>query len=164
MESVQSAEKSIFLSARKWSLRMLRNALDRADEWVHEQEVAMRQEAGKQEILAEVDPAASAAREREWEELGARSGYVPIGAGGDGIQSRPPRLVVFDDCKTPGKTTQLRLLSKLPACPPLDATASHRDRSTGAGPRLSAVRTGPRRQMPRLKYQHGEFLRTEARQ
>lgn len=35
-----------------------------ADEWIHRQELAMRQEAGRQEYIAEVDPVASAARER----------------------------------------------------------------------------------------------------
>jgi hypothetical protein len=53
----------------------------------------------------------------------------------------------------------------LPACPPLDATATAvAVKTTGTSPRLSAVSMGTRRQFPRLKYQHGEFVRSEARQ
>jgi hypothetical protein len=72
MESVLIAAKSIFLKLsaacanrlRRWSLKTLRNAIDRADEWCHEQEVRLRDEAAKPAYLAEVDPVASAARER----------------------------------------------------------------------------------------------------
>jgi hypothetical protein len=39
------------------------------------------------------------------------------------------------------------------------ASLTNRRKTTGARPRLSAVRMGPRRQSPRLKYQHGEFVR-----
>jgi hypothetical protein len=73
MESVLIAAKSIFLKLsaacanrlRRWSLKTLRNVIDRADEWCHEQEVGFREQAaGNSEYAAEVDPVASAARER----------------------------------------------------------------------------------------------------
>jgi hypothetical protein len=76
MEFVTTAVKSTFRKlslayvngARRWSLRLLRNLIWRADEWVHAQEVAMRQEATTNHESRitnhEFDPAASAARER----------------------------------------------------------------------------------------------------
>ena len=72
MESVKDAAKRFLKNAanacrkslRRWALKTLRNLIDRADEWLHEKEVGMRQEARKQEFLAEVDPVASEAREK----------------------------------------------------------------------------------------------------
>jgi hypothetical protein len=48
----------------KWTLKTLRIALDRADDWLHAKEVALRDEAAKPALLAEVDPVASRAREK----------------------------------------------------------------------------------------------------
>lgn len=72
MESVWTAVKSTFQkrcaqfgkTLRRVSLKVLRNAIWRVDEWCHEQELKLRQEAERQELLAEVDPVASRARER----------------------------------------------------------------------------------------------------
>jgi hypothetical protein len=47
----------------KLFLRIARSITLTVDDWIQAQEVKLRQEAGKQEILAEVDPAASAVRE-----------------------------------------------------------------------------------------------------
>ena len=93
---------------RRVSLRILRNALDRADEWVRAQEIELRQEARKQEVLAEVDPAASRAREHSIKRSGAVRGGLLNGA---------------------GEMASIR-------------------------PRAKAL--------PRLKYQHGEFVRSGA--
>lgn len=73
MASAKRAAKSISrkLAAacanrlRRWSLKVLRKALDRADEWVHEQEVSLRSEAGGSKLDPEYDRVASAARERK---------------------------------------------------------------------------------------------------
>jgi hypothetical protein len=48
-----------------WCIRMIRTALDRADECVHAQEVSMREEAAKPAILEAVDPQESRKRERK---------------------------------------------------------------------------------------------------
>jgi hypothetical protein len=116
MESVWTAVKSTFRkrsvpfgkTLRRWSLKTLRNAIDRADTWCHRQEVGFREQvAGNSEYAAEMDPVASALREKH------RSGQAAY-------------TIVWDGCKTAGKTTPLQL----------------------------AVR----RHVPRLKYQHGEFV------
>jgi hypothetical protein len=49
---------------RRWALKKLRAIVWAADEWLHKQELQMRQDAARKEHLTEVDPAASAARER----------------------------------------------------------------------------------------------------
>lgn len=48
----------------RWTLRRARLALDVADEWIHAQEVRLREQAAIPQRLAEVDPIASAVRER----------------------------------------------------------------------------------------------------
>jgi hypothetical protein len=48
----------------KLFLRIARSITLTVDDWIQVQEVKLRQEAGKQEILAEVDPTASAVREK----------------------------------------------------------------------------------------------------
>jgi hypothetical protein len=116
MESVLIAAKSIFLKLsaacanrlRRWSLKTLRNVIDRADEWCHELEVRLRDEAAKPAYAAEVDPAASAARERSIKKLGG----VSAGKSITGSSASPHSRVL-----------------------------------------------GPHR-LPRLKYQHGEFVRS----
>jgi hypothetical protein len=126
MESVLSAAKNIFRkraeacgkTLRRFLLKTLRNAIDSADEWVHAQEVSLRDEAARPAPLAEVDPAASRERERELKKFA-------------GVSAAGCSSALFDQGKT-----------------------------TGARPRLSAARSGPRRQIPRLKYQHGEFVRS----
>jgi hypothetical protein len=126
MDSVWTAVKSISRKLcavcanrlRRWSLKMLRNAIWRADEWCHEQEVRLREEAARPAFQAEVNRVQSAKREHA--------------------------------------------LKKLPACPPLDATApAVAGKTTGARRRLSAASMAPRRQFPKLKYQHGEFVSRE---
>jgi hypothetical protein len=124
MESVNVAARSIFPRAQRkvWrlALRVLRDALWAVDGWLQREEARMR-DAGKP-LDPELDPTASAARER---------------------------VFIHDGCKSPGKTTPLNILitKDLPACPPLDARATALAvRTTGARPRLSAARMGPRRQ------------------
>jgi hypothetical protein len=71
MESVLTAAKNIFRklfdqsrsNAKSWLLRLLRSAIWKADEWIHAQELKMREDRAKPESLAAVDPANSAARE-----------------------------------------------------------------------------------------------------
>jgi len=71
-ESVLTAGKNTFRrlcaqfgkTLRRAFVKMLRNAIWRADEWCHEQELKLRQEAELRQSLAEVDPTASAAREK----------------------------------------------------------------------------------------------------
>jgi len=133
MEFAMDAAKRLWRNAasawkrnlRRWALKTARKALDRADDWLHAREVAMRQEAARQEFLADVDPAASAVREAIYKCQNKRN---------------------------------------LPACPPLGATAStsYLDDSTGAAPRLPAARMGRRRQIPKLRYRHGELVRSDA--
>lgn len=79
MESVLIAARNTFLklaeacgkTLRRFLLKSLRNALDRADEWCHAQEVRLRDEAAMADksavaaAKAEVDPAASRQRERK---------------------------------------------------------------------------------------------------
>jgi len=48
----------------KLFLRIARTVTLSVDDWIQKQEVALRQESVKQEALAEVDPVASAAREK----------------------------------------------------------------------------------------------------
>ena len=48
----------------KLFLRIARSITLTVDDWIQVQEVKLRQEAGRQEILAEVDPSASAVREK----------------------------------------------------------------------------------------------------
>lgn len=140
MESAKGAVRNIFQRAaracgnklRIWSLKALRGAIWRADEWIHAQELKLREEAEMEKYRAEVSPAKSAARERVHRRESGRAAHPPQGE------------------------------MNLPACPPLDAAApAIAGRTTGARARLSAVRMGPRRQsFPRLKYQHGEFVRS----
>jgi hypothetical protein len=66
---------------RLWALKKLRMIVWAADEWLHKQELQMRQDAARKEHLAEVDPAASAARER----VSKKSAHKP--------RARRPRLV-----------------------------------------------------------------------
>jgi hypothetical protein len=65
-EYARNAFGNIFRSRlKRWLIKMLRNAVDRADEWVHRQEVGIREQvAGGREYAAEVDPVASRKRER----------------------------------------------------------------------------------------------------
>lgn len=72
MESVKSVAKNISRKLYALSLRLLRNLIWRADEWVHAQEQKLKAPAIRAEYAAEVDPVASAARERTHKRLGAR--------------------------------------------------------------------------------------------
>jgi hypothetical protein len=67
----------------KLFLRIVRSITLTVDDWIQAQEVKLRQEAGKQEILAEVDPAASAVREKAIKRT-RRNGSI--------AKARPPRL------------------------------------------------------------------------
>jgi hypothetical protein len=79
-------------------LKALRALADAADDWIHAQEVNLRAPAALAESLAEVDPAASAARERAIKKLGG----VSAGKSNTGNSAsphsrtlgphRPPRL------------------------------------------------------------------------
>ena len=72
MESAWIAAKKSFRkrsaqcakTLRRWSLKKMRNMLWRADEWLIEKEREFQREAVKKELLAEVDPVASSAREK----------------------------------------------------------------------------------------------------
>jgi hypothetical protein len=60
--------RSLWFAARetlhRWMLRQLRELIWRADEWVHVQEVRLRDEAAMANTKTEIDPIASNARER----------------------------------------------------------------------------------------------------
>lgn len=99
MESVSSAVKNIFRklclrigafvaakalqirgTIRLRSIKLLRQLIDRADEWCHGLEVLLRHEAAVAAAKAEVDPVASAARERAIKKLaGVSTGKSTIG-------------------------------------------------------------------------------------
>lgn len=115
MESASHAGKNIFRRALKraakegksWLLKLLRDIIWRADEWVQRQEVRLRDEAAAVEVsaaaLAEVDPVASAAREH-----------------------------------------------------------AHKRAARAARPRSNRTASSARPRLPRLKYEHGEFVRRNA--
>jgi hypothetical protein len=113
-------KKKIAFFLRRWALARAQAIVTAADEWLHRREITMRAEIARASYQAEVDPAASAAREREHRKF--------AGVSADGCSS---------------------------------ASLTIRRKTTGARPRLSAVRMGPRRQTPHLKYEHGAFVRTE---
>jgi hypothetical protein len=76
--------------------------------------------------------------------------------------ARPALLAEVDPAASRKRELALKEIAGVSAagCSSVPVT---RDKTTGARPRLSAVRMGPRRQTPRLKYQHGEFVRSEVR-
>lgn len=74
----------------RWTLRRARLALDVADEWIHAQEVRLREQAAIPQRLAEVDPIASAARERSHKKS-ARA--VSSSRTPSRVRPRMPRLV-----------------------------------------------------------------------
>lgn len=134
MEFVKPAKQFIFRIAAAaakslWriSIRTLRKALDRADDWCHAQEVKLRDQAARPAYLAAVDPAASATRERNLKP--ARIRTFPVSS---------PNTALFCGTETSGHSR-----------------ASRKSQTLGnrSGGRLQ-------KHMPRLKYQHGEFVRT----
>lgn len=68
MESASHAGKYISRNLqsqfRKWTLKRLRSLVWFLDEWIHRQEIAMRQDAAREQLTEELHPVASAARER----------------------------------------------------------------------------------------------------
>lgn len=112
------------MALKRWAIRTLRLILDRADEWLHAQEVRIRDEAARPAYVAEVDPAASATREKEFR--GRRLSTQLA----DGRAAQEPREIghVRREARTP----------------------------------FTSIPRRPRKLMPRLRYESGQFVRREA--
>jgi len=80
VNSKAAPEVARFKAAERWIVKMLRNAIDRADEFVHGYEVRLRNEAAAENSLKRID---------------ARVGTDAPASIGEGIHAAPPSPAAF---------------------------------------------------------------------